>query len=409
VLERAGGDFHALSGFRLKRKSGTSETCSVIVTCERCETEFQLDDTRVPATGARVRCSRCKHAFFVMPPAASPNEAVDQIAGLALTAEADSDDTTIPEVTEDLPEPSARPQSSRGADAAPAAPAAAPPTASRTEEDESDWEFNGKLPADPGDSSPHLHTVRAPDASPRFDADLFGAPEEDLSLASPRAGAASPAARTASSSGSDDLGSPVDWDFLDRQDERPATAPALPPRAISVPREIALDGTGTAAPREIPAALRHAVAGAGWLATASLCALALLRGLAPPPAPAATAWASLAPGLALEQVRARWLDNVSLGRLYVVSGRVHNTADTAASLPPLVLELRDGAGRAVGQPVALRGASAPGSLRDADAAAFATAGSDFPGGLAAGVSWDFEAVVWPIPAQAARFAIRSGS
>src|SRR6185295_14758795 len=70
--------------FRLKRATGNSEIFSVVVTCERCETEFQLDDARVPSGGARVRCSRCKHAFFVMPPAAAPEEAVHQIAGLAL-------------------------------------------------------------------------------------------------------------------------------------------------------------------------------------------------------------------------------------------------------------------------------------------------------------------------------------
>jgi hypothetical protein len=111
----------------------------------------------------------------------------------------------------------------------------------------------------------------------------------------------------------------------------------------------------------------------------------------------------------LEQVRGRWLDNVSLGRLYVVSGRVHNVAAAPASLPPLVLELRDPSGRIVGEPIPLRGTSPADRLREADAAALAAAGSVAPGGLAAGVTWDFEAVAWPLPAEAARFAIRAGS
>ena len=56
----------------------------MIVTCERCETEFQLDASRVPASGARVRCSRCKHAFVVSPPTASREEAMDDVVGRAL-------------------------------------------------------------------------------------------------------------------------------------------------------------------------------------------------------------------------------------------------------------------------------------------------------------------------------------
>ena len=39
----------------------------MIVTCEQCSTQFQLDDAKVPERGVRVRCSRCKHAFYVKP------------------------------------------------------------------------------------------------------------------------------------------------------------------------------------------------------------------------------------------------------------------------------------------------------------------------------------------------------
>src|SRR5204863_9299054 len=81
-----------------KRGDG-GENGSVIVTCERCETEFQLDDTRVPESGARVRCSRCKHAFFVIPPAASREAMIERAAGDALEGD------TIPDVTEELTEP----------------------------------------------------------------------------------------------------------------------------------------------------------------------------------------------------------------------------------------------------------------------------------------------------------------
>lgn len=64
----------------------------MIVTCERCTTQFQLDDSRIPPGGVRVRCSRCRHAFEIALP--SPELAVPDLAGRDL-------DDTIP----DIPEP----------------------------------------------------------------------------------------------------------------------------------------------------------------------------------------------------------------------------------------------------------------------------------------------------------------
>lgn len=40
----------------------------MIVTCASCLTKFHLDDARIPPKGAKVRCSRCKHVFFITPP-----------------------------------------------------------------------------------------------------------------------------------------------------------------------------------------------------------------------------------------------------------------------------------------------------------------------------------------------------
>jgi predicted Zn finger-like uncharacterized protein len=37
----------------------------MIVTCESCKTKFQLDPTRIKGLGSKVRCSQCKHVFFV--------------------------------------------------------------------------------------------------------------------------------------------------------------------------------------------------------------------------------------------------------------------------------------------------------------------------------------------------------
>jgi predicted Zn finger-like uncharacterized protein len=57
----------------------------VIVTCEQCETQFQLDEAKVPESGIRVRCSRCKYAFFVESPHRSDTERADDLAREALT------------------------------------------------------------------------------------------------------------------------------------------------------------------------------------------------------------------------------------------------------------------------------------------------------------------------------------
>jgi predicted Zn finger-like uncharacterized protein len=67
----------------------------VIVTCERCSTQFRLDDNRVPEQGVRVRCSRCKHAFRVERPASSEDERIQQAAARALEPD-------TPDVTQDL-------------------------------------------------------------------------------------------------------------------------------------------------------------------------------------------------------------------------------------------------------------------------------------------------------------------
>lgn len=46
----------------------------MIVTCTSCMTKFSLDESRIPAKGAKVRCSKCQHVFFVTPPTESPTE-----------------------------------------------------------------------------------------------------------------------------------------------------------------------------------------------------------------------------------------------------------------------------------------------------------------------------------------------
>ena len=127
---------------------------ALIVTCGECSTSFQLDESRIPAEGARVRCSRCKHAFFLPNPTTRQTEAVHSIAEEAAT------DPTLgmPNASEDLAstedpnsttwdglggEDPNNVTSGRAAQAAPATdPAAAIP---EPELDEEDWQFSEEV------------------------------------------------------------------------------------------------------------------------------------------------------------------------------------------------------------------------------------------------------------------------
>jgi predicted Zn finger-like uncharacterized protein len=41
------------------------EESQMIIQCEKCQTKFRLDDSRVTDKGVKVRCTRCKHVFSV--------------------------------------------------------------------------------------------------------------------------------------------------------------------------------------------------------------------------------------------------------------------------------------------------------------------------------------------------------
>ena len=130
----------------------------MIVTCEECSTSFQLDESRIPASGARVRCSRCKHAFFLPNPATSESDALHSIAEQA----AGSDAAAAPSATEDLNESS---WDGLGGDNVPspgAFPDADPsegPAASPDPEpdlDEEDWQFSEEVRIEGDDSEDDL-------------------------------------------------------------------------------------------------------------------------------------------------------------------------------------------------------------------------------------------------------------
>jgi predicted Zn finger-like uncharacterized protein len=121
----------------------------VIVTCERCATQFQLDDARVPQRGVRVRCSRCKNSFRVMPGGLASAEQIEDPAGRARGAGE--------EITQDMPEArsgSGAERSGGGAKAAAARRESEPGSGVEAkaghgpETEESDWEFNNDTAGD---------------------------------------------------------------------------------------------------------------------------------------------------------------------------------------------------------------------------------------------------------------------
>jgi predicted Zn finger-like uncharacterized protein len=55
----------------------------MIVTCASCLTKFNLEDSRIPAKGVKVRCSRCKHIFYVVPPPETKEEIIEDFESFA--------------------------------------------------------------------------------------------------------------------------------------------------------------------------------------------------------------------------------------------------------------------------------------------------------------------------------------
>lgn len=274
----------------------------MIVACERCATRFRLDESKLPPQGARVRCSRCKHAFFLAPPsAAEPAEAFDALAEEA----AASEQPAAPEVTRELEQALAEPSRGSG------------------REDESDWEFNDDFPGG-GSAEPEVSSEIGSDREERAD-------ELDALLGDP-----SPAP---GGSSLDELGDPESWDFLagESRGEPPPPEPQLEP-SRSEPRTPAQStapaGAGFEAwgePMLPPASesllavrVGHAI---GWSLTVVLLATVLLGVVRRPEAqgsPAAVLSGAGVSGWALEDLQGHAIENAPRGFLYVVSGRLRN-------------------------------------------------------------------------------------
>lgn len=312
----------------------------MIVNCERCASQFQLDEEKVPVGGTKVRCSRCQHAFVVSPPG-------------------------LPD--EDLAETWVR-ETLGGERAEPDAFGADPDGDS----DESDWQFNED--PRPGEAEPELDAARQ-----AVESLLGGAPEAEAQIATPAEfagldlddgvddfgaeadpldvegeldfGADPPEA-------ADPLDEPSNWNLLDG-DPSPASptsyvavpapdsaqtrvAAAPEPRGIAQPL-VGLPGSADAA-RESSWVARFGAIG-GWAVVAAGIAMCLYGGLVAEPTPAPTVSSYAGDGFEIDGIQSHWIDNASAGPVFVISGRMRRAEGTSPwDAVPLEIQLLDGSG-----------------------------------------------------------------
>jgi len=385
----------------------------MIVACERCRTRFQLDDARVPEGGVRVRCSRCKHAFFVMRPGTSKEDVLR-----AAASETAQQATFAPGPTHDLsvalPQdgdlssathqfggriPPQRGARSSDKDGSPAQRA-------REGEDESDWQFNDERPA-PGAKT----------------AEERSGDQRSRSSERARGGRGEVAGSL------DELGNPESWDFFTANEASRDAEPELAAGETgggAAPAEASASGAGARKPRQSslqPAPLlrgpelaaaplsRIARVAGGALSALLLVALSALS-LAPGSASRVELPSSQkVGGLALEDLHGRLLENAVAGRLFVVSGRLSNPGSEPVSLGATVrVTLLGEHGRELGTAPALAGlAPSEASVREESperlqerlaASAASLAWTPLPPGESVAVA----AVVENVPLEAQSFA-----
>ncbi len=337
----------------------------MVVVCEKCGTRFHLGDARVPEKGARVRCSRCKHSFFIAPPGAGKDDVDDEVVAEVTGAGAEP----LPELAGDLAEgnPEAVGQALESAEApargSASGPVQAPAQERRAGELEEDWEFNDESPPEIGmEAQPELAEHGQFEAAPLDLGESASEPEPEIErpdpIGEPEAApplAPKPAldpveairARDAGLdfASPDDLGSPEEWDFVGAAEieHPPASAPepVAPPveetaPAAPAPSSVESPVVAPAAPVEsepVPLAARFGSLAsiAGWLLVGLAFAMGMSGVLTQPGVVDA---ASREPsqvdvsGVALTAsgVTGRLVENALAGDLLVVSGELENPA-----------------------------------------------------------------------------------
>lgn len=402
----------------------------MIIACEQCQTRFQLDEGQIPSGGARVRCSKCQHAFFVRPPEVEAEttfdgvvaETVDEAIPVPEPEAAAALGQTDPSLSSALePVGEVPPEEWTFNEEPPTGMAAAVPAA-RDGDPEVGMEFDPAAPGDlfgtPGDlgssgtfRTPPGEEAAAPaaDETPAAEFDLGrGESEEAPPLpgspsAHPGSGEAhaQPTAAPEGEAPLGELGDPTEWDFL--ADAVPAvhTAEAVAEEAAEVreaPAEVARPRKPL--PWFVPARPAEALA---WLLAVGLTTGGLfqvVRGVANPPARAPVAVTVVAGAPSAEDVRARSLENLHVGPILVVEGRLASGTQGEATR----VRLLDAAGEPLPGIAAWAGPALPeSSLREEEPAQLRARLTRGAAGLAAGGS--FQAVFPTVPELARAVAL----
>ena len=358
----------------------------MIVTCESCETQFQLDDAKVPEGGIRVRCSRCKHAFFVESPRAPDQERAEVLAREALEQDVSGassdfgldDDESDWQFNEDVSaDPSATDERNAVRDAVDDLLGdSVPPEPTPQREDDIGIDLSRDLREPEGFDLagsdldvPDLSAEVGPDANDESPAESpFADPgAEDLHALGDDASALEPPpsetgpvateppglsgldAFLADDDSASDLGLSEEWDL---GEDEPASSGATPIGRIT--RTVPTDA-GLAPNRRVPdesafdidsevaseaAWIGRARAAFGWVCVSLLCAYSAVAGFWPSWSAHPIAFTSQpVAGFETEAIRGYWIENAAVGPIYIISGRL-NAAPSQASRQGTQLRIR---------------------------------------------------------------------
>lgn len=199
----------------------------MIITCAECQARFRLADEKLKPGGTKVRCSKCKHVFTVLPPAAaSPEEVVDYgDFNMERVADEEIAPTPAPPSAEPPPEPVDVPE---------------PPPVQTGQADETsaagdmDLDFSG------------LEQSMGPGAGDREAAEEFSFADTAAEVAPPTGGEPTTSDYgTVAPVGDSQLPGELDFDTTFAETDGPAATPsATGPAEFAFDEELSASGTG---------------------------------------------------------------------------------------------------------------------------------------------------------------------
>jgi len=343
----------------------------VVVVCEKCETRFQLGDSRIPAAGARVRCSRCEHEFFVKSPESGESDVLGEVMAEVTDAGGPGDFQVEGVSTGDFEE-----DWQFNDDSSSQIQVDAEPELSEISDfDVSAMDLSGDLPpseiaADGADSIGEPE----PEPDPGPEPEVFFAEKPSIdpveSIRDRDAGL--------DFSSPDDLGSPEEWDFVGTADAEPAlefTPEEDAPEPLSPSVDESVSASPSPAVVESPTARPPAAEAsgrpplvarfegvasiAGWVVVALAFSVGISslftrpgEGSAASARPAEISVSDLP--ITASEVEGRLVENALAGNLLVVSGKLENRGSYAVT-PGRAVSVQ--LVSAAGEPIA--GATAP--------------------------------------------------